>query len=96
MIYYLKSTNHISGSMGCMLTSSAIDHGFESWSGQTKDQKIGICCFSAEHAALGRNLSEWGGMSFLGLLFQWAKHYKNPIKHVGLVQSRPHHYPVED
>jgi hypothetical protein len=29
-----------------------VDRGFEPQSGQTKDFKIGICCFSAEHAAL--------------------------------------------
>ena len=36
------------------LVSSAIDHGFETRSGLTKDYKIGICCFSAKHAALRR------------------------------------------
>jgi hypothetical protein len=50
-------------------------------SGQTKDYQIGICCFSAKHAALRRNstdwlvrnkanMSEWGDMSIRGLLFQ--------------------------
>jgi hypothetical protein len=34
-----------------VLTSSTVDHGFEPRSGQTKDYKIGICCFSAKHAA---------------------------------------------
>jgi hypothetical protein len=34
-----------------MLTSSAVDCGFELRSGQTKDYKIGICWFSAKHAA---------------------------------------------
>ena len=29
-----------------------VDGGFEPRSGQTKDYKTGICCFSAEHAAL--------------------------------------------
>jgi hypothetical protein len=63
--------------------SSAVDRGFESRSGQTKDYKIGICCFSAKHAALRRkskdwlaqnqnNVSEWSDMSTLGLLFQCA------------------------
>jgi len=28
--------------------------GVKPWSGQTKDYKIGICCFSAKHAALKR------------------------------------------
>jgi len=44
------------------------------------DYEIGICCFSAKHAALSRkikewlarnqdNVSEWGDMSIRGLLF---------------------------
>jgi hypothetical protein len=40
--------------MVSMLASSAVDHGFKLRSGQTKDYKIGICCFSAKHAALRR------------------------------------------
>ena len=50
-------------------------------SGQTKDYEIGICCFSAKHAALRRKsndwlarnqdkVSEWGDISVRGLLFQ--------------------------
>jgi hypothetical protein len=35
-----------------MLASNAVDHRvLEPRSGQTKDYKIGICCFSAKHAA---------------------------------------------
>ena len=48
---------------------------------QTKDNIIGICCFSAKHAALWskskdwlaqnqNNVSTWGHMSIRGLLFQ--------------------------
>ena len=37
-----------------MLASSVVDHGLEPWSCQTKDYKIGICSFSAKHAALRR------------------------------------------
>ena len=59
----------------------AVDIGFEPRSGQTKDYKIGICCFSAKHAALRRkskdwlaqnqnNVSEWGYMSIRRVLFQ--------------------------
>jgi hypothetical protein len=29
-----------------------VDHGFESWPGQTKDYKIGICSFSVKNAVL--------------------------------------------
>jgi hypothetical protein len=47
-------TNRIGGVMVSVLASSAVDRGFEPRSGQTKDYKIGICCFSAKHAALRR------------------------------------------
>ena len=64
-----------------VLASSAVDLGLGPRSGQTKDCKIGICCFSAKHAALRRkskhwlarnqdNVSEWSDMSTRGLLFQ--------------------------
>ena len=69
--------------MVSVLASSAVDRGFESRSGQTKDYEIGICYFSAKHAALRRkskdwltwhknNVSAWSDMSLRGLLFQWA------------------------
>jgi hypothetical protein len=38
--------------MVSMLASSAVDRGFEPISGQYKDYRIGICCFSAKHVAL--------------------------------------------
>jgi hypothetical protein len=67
--------------MGCVLASSVVDRGFEPRSDQTKDYKIGICCFSVKHAALRRkskdwlarnqnNVSEWSDMSTHGQLFQ--------------------------
>jgi hypothetical protein len=37
--------------MGSVLSSSAVDLGFEPLSGQTKDYKIGICCFSTTQKA---------------------------------------------
>jgi hypothetical protein len=47
--------NRIAGVMVCVLASSAVDLGFEPRSGQTKDYihvyVIGMCCFSAMHAA---------------------------------------------
>jgi len=46
--------NRIGGIMIGVLASSGVDHGFEPRSGQTKDYEIGICCFSAKHAALRR------------------------------------------
>ena len=40
--------------MVCMFTSSAVGHRFKPRSGQTKNYKVGICCFSAKYAALMR------------------------------------------
>ena len=66
--------------MVSVFVSSAVDRGFEPRSGLTKDNKIGMCCFSAKHVALmskskdwlarnQNNVSEWGDMSIHGLLF---------------------------
>jgi hypothetical protein len=46
--------------MVSVFASSAVDRGFEPRSGQTKDSKIGICCFSAKHAALRRKSKDCG------------------------------------
>jgi hypothetical protein len=40
--------------MVIVLASGAVDRGFESRSGKTKDYAINMCCFSAKHAALRR------------------------------------------
>ena len=69
--------NSIGGVMVSVLASSAVDPR----SVQTKDYKIGICCFSTKKAALRRKskdwlarnqdiMSEWGDMSIGRLLFQ--------------------------
>ena len=68
--------------MVSVIASSAVDRWFELRSDQTKDYKIGICCFSAKHAlrikskdwlALNQdNVSKLGAMFIRGLLFQWA------------------------
>ena len=42
-----------------VLASSAVDCGFEPRAGQTKDYKIGICCFPAKHAALKKKNKDW-------------------------------------
>ena len=75
--------NRVGGVMVSVLASSAVDGGFELRSRQTEDDKIGICCFSDEHATLWRksrdwlarnqnNVSERGDMSIRRLLFQWV------------------------
>ena len=38
--------------MVSVLAPSAVDRGFEPPSGQTKDDVIGICCFSAKHTGV--------------------------------------------
>jgi hypothetical protein len=73
--------------MVSVLASSVVDHGFKPPSGQTKGYTIGICCFSAKHAALRKkskdwlvwnqdNVYRWVDMSIGGLLFQWASTIK--------------------
>ena len=41
-----------------VLASSAIDCGYEPRSCQTKEYKIGMCCFSAKNAALKRKTEQ--------------------------------------
>jgi hypothetical protein len=64
-----------------VLALSLIDLGYEPRLGQSQDYKIGICCFSTEHATLMRknkdwlarnhdNVYEWGDVSIHRLLFQ--------------------------
>ena len=78
---HVVNFNGINGFLACMLASSAVDHVFEQLSGQTIDDKIGICCFSAKHTALRTNIkdwllwnqdnvSEWHNMYTCGLLFE--------------------------
>ena len=77
-IPFSSNTDHIGGVMVSLLATSVVDRGFKPWLGQTKDWKIGICCFSTKHATLKRkskdwmarnqdNVSEWGDMSIRGL-----------------------------
>ena len=85
--------------MVSVLASSAADRGFDTRLVQNKECKIGICYFSAKHASLRRkskdllaynqdNVFEWGDISINSLLFQWAKHYKNPVKREKLLNWR--------
>ena len=52
------------------IASSAVDHGFELGSVQTKDYEIGICCLSARHVALRRKSKDclaWNQNNVLGV-----------------------------
>ena len=73
--------------MVSVLAISEVDLEFDPRAGQTEDYTIGICCFSAKHAAsrnkskdwLARNqhnVSKWSDMYIRGLLFQWASTIK--------------------
>jgi hypothetical protein len=53
--------NCIGGIVVSVLASTAVDHGFKPWLGQTTNYKIGICCFSAKLAALKRKSKESHG-----------------------------------
>ena len=58
--------NRIGGVMVSVLASSVVYRGFEPRSGQTKDYKIGICCFSAKHAALkSKSKDGWLGIRIM-------------------------------
>jgi hypothetical protein len=59
---------------------------FDSRSGQTKQYKIGMFCFSAKQATFVRSkdcsvriMCMSISMSTCGMLFQWARQYKNGI-----------------
>jgi hypothetical protein len=73
--------NHIGRVVVSVFASSAVDRRFEPQSGQIKNYKICVCCFSTKHTALRRknkdclarnqnNVSKWSDMSVGGLLFQ--------------------------
>jgi hypothetical protein len=47
--------------MVSVLALSAVDRVFKSRSGQTKDYKIGICCFSAKNLPLRIKSKDWLG-----------------------------------
>ena len=49
----------IGGVMVSVFASSVVDRWFVSRSGQTKDYKVGMCCFSAKHAALRKKSKDW-------------------------------------
>ena len=52
-------SNRIGDAMVSVFASSSVDRGLEYRCGQTKDNTIDICCFSAKHIALRRKSKEW-------------------------------------
>ena len=56
--------------MVSVFASSAVDREFEPRSAQTKDYKIGICCFFAKNAALwskSKSKNDWLGIGIMCL-----------------------------
>ena len=52
--------------MVSVLAPSVVDRGFEPHSGQPKNYKIGMCCFSAKYVALGsKNKDCWLGIRIM-------------------------------
>lgn len=45
--------------MANMLASCAVDHGFDPWSGQTKEYRIVICCFTVKHIVIRNKSKVW-------------------------------------
>ena len=78
----LLLSNQVGDVMVSVFAYCVVDRGFKPWSGQTKDYKMGMCCFLTKNAALRskskdwlarnrNNVSEWNDMSTHRLLFQW-------------------------
>lgn len=51
--------DHIGGATLSVLTSCVMGHEFKAWSGQTKNHRIGICCFSDIKYAVLRGKSKY-------------------------------------
>ena len=92
--------------MVSMLTSSAIDRGFEPRQGQTKDYKLVFLASLLSKQHQGENAKTgWlririmcpSGVTRLpaDCCFSEQQHYKNPTQGVGLEQSGPHHHFID-
>ena len=90
-IKYFVKFDLIGGLRINVLSSSVVDRGFDPKWGETKNYKIGICCFFSNHATLRikrekkltdlpRNQYEsdwdWSNMSTRALLYQGARDIK--------------------
>jgi len=101
-MFYLLFLRYIGGVTVSMLTSSAVVHGIKPLSGQTKDYKSCVCCFSVKHAVFRGESKDWFSQEsdwcvqvkrhvYSRTVVSVSRHYQDLIKHVGLVQSRHHH-----
>jgi hypothetical protein len=78
--------------MVSVLASSIVYRGLKPRLCQTKVYKIGICCFSAKHAALKRKSKDWlaRNQNNVSECPRTVVSLWNQSQRVGLVQSRPH------
>jgi len=79
--------------MVSMFASNVVNCGFECRSDKTNEYKIGIGCFSDKHATLRKK-----GKLLIGSESSDTSNdinYKNPSKHLYLVQSEHHHHFIE-
>ena len=90
--------------MVSVLASNVVDRGFERQSGQTKDYRIGSCCFFAKNFKR-RKSKNWltrnqdnvrVGRHVYTQTVSGSKHHKHPPKRVSLEQSRPHHHLIDN
>jgi len=84
---------------------TAVDGVFEACWVRSKITKTGICCFFAEHTALGRKSKDWMAQNLDNVsrvepyVYLWTCFSElglnNPTKHFGLVLSGHHHDLIE-
>jgi hypothetical protein len=53
------------------MKSLVVDRGFELLLGQTKDYKIGVCCFSAKHAPIRSKINDLFAQN-QNNVFEWS------------------------
>jgi hypothetical protein len=78
-----ESSSHMSRIGGIkVIASSTVDCGFKPCSGQTKDYKIGICCFYAKHTVIAKTQATFDEMRTMSTLYQ-----NNRLSWIFIVQA---------
>ena len=83
--FFYSIWNLIGGVMVSVIAAIVVDRGFEPRSAQTKDYEIGMCCFSAKHAAIRRKNKDW-----------LARNQNSVSKWSDISTRRPHHHLIEN
>jgi hypothetical protein len=85
--------SHISCTIVSMIPSVVIHRRFEPRSGQTKDYKVGICCFSAKYAALDSKIKKKPGCIGIRIMLPngaYFPQFTKPIYHIKLFWLHVH------